>query len=57
MTFGMGLIIIIFLVFLITLIVNMYIYTRRNNIYFNKRNWSNAKIKNDGGGNETTCPT
>jgi len=47
MVISKSLIVIIVLIFLIMLAINMYIYTRRNNIYFNKRNWSNAKIDND----------
>ncbi len=39
-TFGITLIIVIIIVFLIVLGINLYIFKGRNALYFNKRNWN-----------------
>lgn len=44
---GYSLIVVLTLIFIIGLGINMYTFTRRNALYFNKRNWSNKISKGD----------
>lgn len=43
---GISIITIVIIILIISLIVNFYIFSDRNNIYFNKRNWGKI-VKED----------
>ena len=38
---GSALLIVVVIIFIVFIIINVYIFSTRNAIYFNKRNWSN----------------
>jgi len=38
---GSALLIVVAIIFIVFIIINVYIFSTRNAIYFNKRNWSN----------------
>ena len=38
---GSALLIVVSIIFIVFIIINIYIFSTRNAIYFNKRNWSN----------------
>lgn len=44
---GYGLLAVIAIIFVFFIVINMYIFSRRNAVYFNKRNWSMKNIESD----------
>ena len=52
---GISIITIIIIVVIVSLIVNFYIFSDRNSVYFNKRNWKTTITDEVGGDEECTA--